>query len=95
MVRAPGLFATFWDGEAFWQGVESLETELAGDVAFVLGEYLLAELLLEVAADYPYYLAEAGLDGVVDAVVHNALSLGTEGVELFETAVTAAHACCK
>ena len=91
MVGTPGLFAAFGNGEAFGQCVQSLEAEFAGNVTFVLCQNLLAELLFEVAADNPYDLAETGLDGIIDAVVHNALTLRAESVQLLQTTVAATH----
>ena len=95
VVRAPGLLAAFGNGEAFGQSVEALEAEFAGDVTLVLGEDLCAELLFEVVADDPYYFAKAGLNSVVDAIVHDALTLRAECVELLEATVAASHTCSK
>ena len=91
VVGAPRLLTAFWNGKAFWQSIEALEAEFAGNVTLVLGENLCAELLLEVTTDNPYNLAEAGLNSIIDAVVHNALSLRTKCVELLEAAIAASH----
>ena len=61
----------------------------------VLSEYLCTELFFEVFTDDPYDLAESGLDGIVDTVVHDGLAVRSQTVELLQAAVTAAHACCK
>jgi len=91
VVGAPRLLTAFGNGEALWQSVEALKTELAGNMTLVLGENLSAELLLEIATDNPYNLAEASLNGIVDAVVHDALSLRTECVELLQAAIATTH----
>ena len=95
VVCTPRLLTAFGYGEAFGQGVESLEAKFTLHLALVFREDLCAELLLEILADDPYDLAESGLDGVVDTVVHDGLAVGAQTVELLKAAVTAAHACCK
>ena len=80
MVRSPRLCTAFGDSESLRKSIESLETEVAGNMAFVACENLLAELLFEIAADDPDDLAETGLNGIEDTVIHDALSLRTEGV---------------
>ena len=91
VVRTPGLLAVGRAGETFGKCVERLEDEFAGDLVLVFGEDDLAEIVFEVFADYKYELTEAGVDGVVDRVVHDGLSLGAERVELFEATIAAAH----
>ena len=61
----------------------------------IFAQYFLAEVCLEIMADNEHYLAESGLKSVVDTVVHDGLALRTYAVELFETAIAAAHAGCK
>ena len=92
MVRTPRLGAALGNAVALRDLVETLENDLAGDMSFVFGEDLLAEILLKVLTDNPNNLAEASLDSIVDAVVHNRLTIGTQSVKLFQTTVTAAHA---
>ena len=91
VVRTPGLLAVGGAGETFGKCVERLEDEFAGDLVLVFGEDDLAEIVFEVFADYKYELTEACVDGVVDRVVHDGLSLGAERVELFEATIAAAH----
>ena len=91
MVSAPRLLAFCGAGETFGECVERLEDEFAGDLVLVFGEDDLAEIVFEVFADYKYELTEAGVDGVVDRVFHDGLSLGAERVELFEATIAAAH----
>ena len=95
MVCAPGFFATFWNSKTFGQCIDALETEFAGNVTFVLGKNLRAELLFKVSTDDPYNFAKASLDCVVNAVIHDALSLRTKCVELLETTIAATHTCSK
>ena len=95
MVRSPGLGAVRRAGESFGQCIEALEYQFAGNVAFILGEHNAAEVVFEVLADNEYQLAEAGVDGVVDGVVHDGFAVGAETVKLFQAAVTAAHTCCE
>ena len=52
---------------------------------------ILRKSSFEVFADDKHELTEAGVDGVVDRVVHDGLSLGAERVELLEATVAAAH----
>ena len=92
VVRAPRLGAPLRAGEALGQGVERLEHQLAGDVPLVLGDDFLAEVPLEVLADDKHQLAEAGVDGVVDGVVHDGLAVRTQSVQLLQSAVAASHA---
>lgn len=91
VVRTPGLLAVGGAGETFGECVERLEDEFAGNLVLVFGEDDLAEIVFEVFADNKHELTEAGVDGVVDRVVHDGLSLGAERVELFEATIAAAH----
>ena len=63
-------------------------------MTLILRENLRTELLLEILADYPYNLAESCLNGIVDTIVHNGLTVGAQTVKLLQAAVTAAHASC-
>ena len=92
MVGTPRLGAAFGNAVALRNLVKALEDDLAGNMSLILRENLLAEVLLKVLADNPYNLAEASLDSIVDAVVHDRLTIGTQSVKLFQTTVTAAHA---
>jgi len=42
--------------------------------------------------DHEHELAEAGAHGVEDGIINDGFALGADGVDLLETAVTAAHA---
>ena len=95
MVCTPRLLTAFGNVEALGQGIKALETELTGYVSLILGEDLGTELFLEIFADDPYNLAESGLDGIVDTIVHDGLAVRTQTVELLQAAVTATHTCCK
>ena len=93
VVGPPGLLATFGDGEAGGQAVELLIGVLHLDaVSVVLGIDARLELLLKGVADDEDHLAEAGADGVFNAVVEDDFPVGAEAVELLETAVAATHA---
>ena len=95
MVCTPRLLTAFGNVEALGQGIKALETELTGYVSLILGEDLGTELLLEILTDYSYDLAESGLDGIVDTIIHDGLSIGAQTIELLQAAITAAHTCCK
>ena len=88
-----GLLRSAGACEAFGKSVGRLEHNLNGDVALIFGKNLVAEILLEVLADYEYHLAESGVNSVVNRVVHDCLAVGTETVELLEAAIARAHAC--
>ncbi len=91
MVCTPWLGAVGRAGVAFGKLVESLENDFCGHYAFIFAEYFFAEILLKIFADNEYYFSESGLNGIVYGVVHYCLAVGAEAVELFESAVTAAH----
>ena len=60
-------------------------------MSLILLKYFFAEVLFKILSDYEYYLAESSLYGIVDGIVHDGLAVGSESVELFQTAVTASH----
>ena len=95
MVRTPRLCASLRACESFGESVDALEHQLARDVTLILREHDTTEVVLKVLADYEDQLAEASVDGVVDAVVHDGLAVRAELVQLLEAAVTAAHSCCE
>ena len=95
VVGAPRLLTSFGYCEAFWQRVEALEAQFAGNVALILRQNLRAELLLEVVTDDPHDLSKASLNSVVYAVIHDALALRTERIKLLQAAITATHTCSK
>ena len=92
VVGTPRLGAAFGHGEAFGEGVDRLEYDLYGHMTLIFAEDFIAEIGLEIVADNKYDFAKAGLQGVVDAIVHDGLALWPYAVELFEAAVAAAHA---
>ena len=89
---SPGLGAAGGDGEAWGNVLERLEDVIDGDALFETRADGFAECLLDVFADDEDELAEAGAEGVVDGVVDDGFAGGADGVDLLETAVTAAHA---
>ena len=91
MIRTPRLGTAFRAGEAFGQVVDGLEHQFAGDVSLILGNNLLAEVLFKILADDKDQFAEAGAQGVIDGIVHDGLTVGTQSVELLQPAVAAAH----
>ena len=91
MIGAPWFYAPLGAGEAFGQRVELLEAQLYGHMALILAEHFLPEVLFEVLTYDEHYLAEAGLYGVVNRIVHYRFAVGAEPVKLFQAAVTAAH----
>ncbi len=64
-------------------------------MSFVFRKDLFAEILFEILAYYKHNLAESGVYGIIDRVVHDCFSVGAEAVELLEAAITASHAGCK
>lgn len=52
---------------------------------------IVTEILLEILSDNENHLPESGADGIINGLVHDGLSVGTETVELFQTTVTASH----
>ena len=92
---APGFGAAFGNGEGGGEVVEVLEGVFDVDSVGKAGADLVAELGFEIAADDEDDFAEASADGIEDGVVEDDFTGGAHGVELFEAAVTAAHACGK
>ena len=77
MVGTPRLLTTLRNGESLRQCIQALETEFAGNMTFILGKNLCAELILKVTTYNPNDLSKSSLDGIIDAIVHNTLSLRT------------------
>ena len=70
----------------------SLKDIIDGGLFFKPGADSLLECLLDVFADDEHEPAEPGAKGVEDGVIDNGFAVGSDGVNLFEAAVTAAHA---
>lgn len=92
---APGFDAAFWDGEAVGEVVEALEGVVDGDFLVEFAADFGFEFVFKIAADDEDDFVEAGAEGVEDGVVEDGFAMWTHGVELFEAAVTAAHAGCE
>ena len=92
VVGSPGFHAAFGNLEALGQVIQRLEAEFAGHLTFILLQNLVAELVFKVASDNPHDFAESGLDGIVDGVIHDGFTIGTQCIELLEATITAAHA---
>ena len=93
MVGTPGLLTTLRNGEALGQCVKCLETQLTLHLTLIFGKNLRAELLLKILTNDPYYLAKASLNGIINTIVHNGLTIGAKPVELLQTTITASHTC--
>ena len=93
MIGSPGFLASFGHGKALGQCVESLETKFTGNMTFILGKHLFAELLFKILANYPYYFAKSGLDCIIDRIVHDGFTMRSQTIKLLQTSITAAHSC--
>ena len=60
-------------------------------MTFVLAHHLLAEVFLEVLANDKDQLAETGVDGIINGVVHDCFTIGAQTVHLLQASITAAH----
>ena len=89
---APRFHAALGNVEAGGQVVERLEGVFDRDMFVEAAADLRLEFLLEVAADDEDDLAEAGALGVEHRVVEHRLAVRAHGIDLFESAVAAAHA---
>src|SRR5574344_1903075 len=91
MIGAPRLLATFGNRESCGDFVYGLENNLYGQMALVLADHFFAEDILEILADNEYKFAESCVYGVIDRVIHDCFTVGTQSVKLFETSVAASH----
>ena len=91
MIGAPGLYTTFWNLKSLGQVVDTLEAELARHMTFVFRKNLGAELLLEVLTDHPYYLTKTSLNGVIYRIIHDGLPVGSQTIQLLQSAIAASH----
>ena len=80
VVRAPGLGAPRWAGEALGQVVHRLKDDIGGDVAGVARQYAGAEVGLEIVSDNKHDAPEACASGVEDGVVHDRLTVWPDAV---------------
>ena len=60
-------------------------------MTLVLREDFLTELILEILADNENNLSKTSLNSIVDAVVHDCLTIWAQTIELFQTTITATH----
>jgi hypothetical protein len=61
-------------------------------MSFIFRQYLIAEFLLEVLSDDENDFAEAGLNGIIDGIIHDGFPVRAQPVELLKPTITAAHA---
>ena len=92
VVGAPRLRAFGSESTTLRHFIYRLEAYFAGYLVGIFGQHFLAEVRLEILTDDEYDLAEPCAQGVKDAVVHDGLAVGTQSVELLQTAITASHA---
>ena len=92
MVGAPRFDTSFWYSKALWQAVEALEDEFCGYMSLIFTEDFVTEVLFKVFSDNEYDFSESSLDSVVDRIVHDGFTIGSQTVELFQSTITAAHA---
>ena len=93
MVGAPRLFAAGRHTESFGEGINALETKFHGHMPFILGKYLLPELVFKIFADDEHNLAKARLNGIVDGIVHDCFTVGAQAVQLLQATIAATHSC--
>ena len=93
VVGAPGFGAVLVHLYALGYLVDCLEHHIHVNMVAVFGQNLLAEIILKVVADYENNLSKACTHSVKHAVIHYCLPVRAETIELFQTAVTASHAC--
>ena len=60
-------------------------------MSFVFGEHFVAEILLKGFADNEDDFAKACLNGIIDGIIHDGLTIGTQTVKLFQTSIAATH----
>ncbi len=89
---APRLGAAGGHGEAGRQFIEFLKSVIHLDAVFEARADNFAERLFDVVADDEHKLAEAGAQRVEDGIINDGFAAGADGINLFQTAVTAAHA---
>lgn len=98
LTREDGMCGSPGFGSAFRQGISGGEAVefLKGVVDLDAGFKAAADLLFKFSFKIPAYdeddIAEASFDGVEYGVFDESLTVGTERIHLFETAIAAAHA---
>ena len=98
LARAPdGVCGAPWLGspsrgnESSGQIVELLESVGHGQFSGVARTNFVTEVFFDFAADEENHAVESGPDGIVHGVVEEGLAGGSDGVELFESAIAGAH----
>jgi hypothetical protein len=87
-----GFLAAFRHGETGGQILEGLEGVIQRDAPLEMRLHGFAEGLLDVAANDKDHLAETGAQGIEHRVINDDFPVGSDGINLFESAVTASHA---
>ena len=95
MVGSPRFGTAFGAGEAFRKVIYGLEYQFAGNMAFVFGNNLVAEVLFKIFTDYENELAKTGIDGIVNRIIHDSFAIRSQSVQLFQATITAAHTGCQ
>src|SRR5262249_20505382 len=92
LTGAPGLFPICRDGKSGRQFVEFLKDVFDRQTLFKPRTDGFAEGALDIMADHKDQLSKTSADGVEDGVVNDGFAAGADRIDLFEAAVTAAHA---
>ena len=94
MSGAPGLYAAFGNGVALGQVVKLLIGVLYIDDLLHAAADGLLECILDLMLDDKNHGIKAGTLGIINGIVDYKLAMIAHGIDLLETAVTAAHARC-
>ena len=93
--RAPWLYPPFWYAEASRQIVQALKGVVNLNFAGEASANLVLESILKVSSDHKDNLAESGANSIIHRIIKDDLTVGAHGIELFQSAVAASHACCE
>lgn len=88
----PGFCPALRDRMPGGQVIQFLKGVINGDASFVSFTDRLAKGSFKIATDHKDNLPETGLHGIVDRIIQKRFAVGTHGIQLFETAIAAAHA---
>ena len=93
MSGSPWFYTAFRHLKAFWQVVKILKYILHRNPFLHTVSNALTEICFIFLLDNKYDFSKSSLYCIVDRIVHNNMSLGINGVNLFQSAVTASHTC--
>jgi len=92
---APGLHAVGGHGKARGQhGIRLLEDVAHFHVFLRAASDDFIKILLDLAVDDEDDLLKTRFQRVIERIVHDDFAVAPDGIDLFEPAVAAAHACC-